>query len=94
MHERLDQPDLLLVPVGVRPILPVEVQLEALRQLADARGIDTATQMGQQVEDSLARMVRYSGRLAGKVSGEAANPHAVSLGVHPHDAGSSAIRPG
>jgi hypothetical protein len=42
VDERLDQPDLLLVPVGQRRDMDVEVQVEAFGQLTDRALVDAA----------------------------------------------------
>jgi hypothetical protein len=65
VHERLNQPHLLLVAVRVLAVLAMQIQVEPCRQIADTFGVDTAAQMREQIEYPRPGVIRIFGRFAG-----------------------------
>ncbi len=85
MHERRDDPDLLLVSLREVADPAVEVEPEALRELGDRAALDTPAQPAEECEVRPGGRPRRNLQLTGEVPGLPAGLHAVRAGVEPRD---------
>jgi hypothetical protein len=85
VHERLNEAELLPVPLGQAPDLAAQVQLQAFGQLINAGTSDAAAEVGEIGQQLPAGLAAVDDELAGEVPDPTAQGDAVAPGVDPQD---------